>query len=197
MNEKQKLFCEEYLVDLNATQAAIRAGYSQDTAGASGFQLLKNTEIKSYIRAARNRLIAKTQVVQENVLAELSRIAFSDPADLFDSDGQLLSVRQMPKRVRQAVQSIKISRKKEGDEVVETKEIRFWPKVTALENLAEHLGLFQKRKEETGTTVNILQVNVGELHDSQLEQLASILGGSVPRRMGEIAPTGRNGTLQT
>ena len=86
LTPKQERFVAEYQVDLNATQAAIRAGYSERTASAIGFENLSKPEIAERISVVRNRLAQKVEVTQERVLRELARVAFSDVRNLFTWD---------------------------------------------------------------------------------------------------------------
>ena len=96
LNEKQMAFAREYVHDFNATQAAIRAGYSKKTAGSLGFDLLKKAEIQQEISAIIEKAKQNTEVTVERVLAELSAIAFVDPAELFNDDGSLKPLSQIP-----------------------------------------------------------------------------------------------------
>lgn len=81
LNEKQKRFVLEYLIDLNATQAAIRAGYSKKTAYSIGQENLKKPEIQKAIQAKQNKLQNKLEITQERVLEELAQVAFSKASD--------------------------------------------------------------------------------------------------------------------
>ena len=78
---KQKRFVEEYLVDLNATQAAIRSGYSAKTAGSIGQENLKKPEIAAAIAEAQARFVEQTQITHKMVIDQLAKVAFSDIAD--------------------------------------------------------------------------------------------------------------------
>lgn len=78
LTAKQQRFVEEYLVDLNATQAAIRSGYSAKTARSVGAENLTKPDIQAAIQERRSRIAAKLEVTQERIVAELARIAFSD-----------------------------------------------------------------------------------------------------------------------
>lgn len=71
LTAKQELFVQEYLIDLNATQAAIRAGYSEKTAGQQGFELLKKPEIQSGINAAQQARVERTQITADYVLTTI------------------------------------------------------------------------------------------------------------------------------
>lgn len=75
---RQKLFCEEYLVDLNATQAAIRAGYKKKTARSQGQRLLTNVDIQKYISELQKQQSERTGITADTVLKELEKIALSD-----------------------------------------------------------------------------------------------------------------------
>ncbi len=77
MTRRQKLFVKEYLKDLNATQAAIRAGYSERTAGSLGQRLLKNVEIQKAIQKAMKKRERNTEITAERVLKEIATIAFA------------------------------------------------------------------------------------------------------------------------
>jgi phage terminase small subunit len=82
MTPKQKRFVEEYLVDLNATQAAVRAGYNEKTAYSAGQRLLKNVETE--INAALADRAARTKITADRVVQELARIAFVDARQIFE-----------------------------------------------------------------------------------------------------------------
>lgn len=89
LNDRQQLFAQEYLVDLNATQAAIRAGYSQKTARSQGERLLTNVDIAAAIKDGIQERIKKTQITAERVLLELAAIAFMDIEKLTEVGGKI------------------------------------------------------------------------------------------------------------
>lgn len=78
LTEKQKRFCEEYLIDLNATQAAIRAGYKEKTAYAQGQRLLKKVEVQLYLKELMEQRSQRTEITADTVLKELAKIASAD-----------------------------------------------------------------------------------------------------------------------
>ena len=86
MTKKQKLFIEEYLIDLNATQAAIRAGYSPETAGSIGSENLKKPEIRARIEKAMAERSRRTGINQDRVLMELAKIGFVNISDVVDPE---------------------------------------------------------------------------------------------------------------
>ena len=75
LTDKQQRFCEEYLVDLNATQAAVRAGYSEKTAGAIGFENLRKPEIQAYLQKLKEEQSERTQITADSVLSRLNQVA--------------------------------------------------------------------------------------------------------------------------
>ena len=81
LTPKQQRFCDEYLIDLNATQAAIRAGYSEKTAYRTGADNLRKPQIEEYIAKRQKELSRSTEITQERVIKELALIAFSNNAD--------------------------------------------------------------------------------------------------------------------
>lgn len=160
MTKKQKLFVEEYLLDLNATQAAIRAGYSPETAGAIGAENLKKPQIQNAIARAMAERSRRTGVNAERVVLELAKIAFANAGDLIDA--QDATVRDGASREDlAAIQSIKV--KDMGDMGIE-REVRLADKLKALELLGRHLGMFSDRLRVDG------RLDTGKL-DSILAQL--------------------------
>lgn len=159
MNQKQTRFCEEYLIDLNATQAAIRAGYSPDTAGAIGAENLKKPQIQKAIAKAMADRSRRTGVNAERVVMELAKIAFVNAADVIADDATLKS-NATPEDLA-AVQSVKV--KSFGEDGVE-REIKLADKIKALELLGRHLGMFDDRLRLDG------KLDTGKL-DSILAQL--------------------------
>ena len=86
LTKKQKLFVEEYLIDLNATQAAIRAGYSPDTAQQMGSENLSKPVIKNAIDKAIADRSRRTGINQDRVIQEIAKMAFLNPVDVIDMD---------------------------------------------------------------------------------------------------------------
>lgn len=151
LNPKQRRFVEEYLVDLNATQAAIRAGYSRKTARAQGSRLLTNAVIESAIQAGREALSRSTNITAERVLQELARIGFADIRNIFDVNGALLSPSDMPDDIARAVSSVEVVTVSKGEGMVEhVAKVRLADKRAALVDLGKHLGLFVAKHEVSG-----------------------------------------------
>lgn len=146
MTKKQKLFIEEYLIDLNATQAAIRAGYSPDTAYSIGQENLKKPEIKARIDKAMAERSRRTGVSADRVIMELAKIAFVNATSVIDPETATVKDTALPEDTA-AIQSVKV--KTFGEDGLE-REIKMADKLKALELLGKHLGMFKDKVEVSG-----------------------------------------------
>lgn len=164
MNERQGRFVLEYLVDLNATQAAERAGYSKKTAHSIGHRLLSNVEIAAAIAKAQGERAHRTQVTVDRVLEELAVLSFSNIWDyqIDDSGHVVLAADAAPEAIR-AVSSIKRRRRviprKDDEDIVEIEtEIRLWDKPATLRLTGQHLGMYVEKREHKLTGGGVLAV---------------------------------------
>lgn len=146
MTKKQKRFCEEYLIDLNATQAAIRAGYSPDTAKAIGCENLTKPDIRAHIDRAMAERSRRTGVNADRVVQELAKIAFVNATDVIDPKTATVKEDALPEDTA-AIQSVKV--KTFGEDGLE-REIKMADKLRALELLGRHLGMFKDKLELSG-----------------------------------------------
>lgn len=147
LTEQQEKFALEYLVDLNARQAAIRAGYSEKTAASQASRLLTNVNIQKLISEGRKKLAHKTEITVERILTEYARIAFMDIRDAYTEDGKLKPIQDMPKDVAAAISGIDFEAMFEGSGEDKTRvgdlvKIRLSDKTKALDSLSRHLGMF-------------------------------------------------------
>jgi phage terminase small subunit len=141
MSPRQRRFVEEYLLDLNATQAAIRAGYNPRTAGRYAHALLKKQEIAAALAEAQAQLSERTRISIDRVVTELARVGFSNLRRAFDHNGNLLRPEAWDDATAAAISSVKVATRNLGDGEVEyVHEIKLWPKTAALDQLAKHLG---------------------------------------------------------
>jgi phage terminase small subunit len=137
LTPKQKRFVEEYLVDLNATQSAIRAGYSKKTSGRIGAENLQKPVIQAAIEKAMDKLSDRTAVTQDRVVKELARIAFVDPTKVINfTRGTIMD--SLSEDDRAVLAGVKV---RDGDTFSE-REVRLLDKLRALELLGKHLGMF-------------------------------------------------------
>lgn len=157
LNEKQRQFVQEYLVDLNATQAAKRAGYSERTAYSQGQRLLKHDEIQAAIQEARKAQQERTEITADRVLQEYARVAFFDPRKLFGVDGKPRDVTDLDQETAAALAALDVLESFEGGEFVGyVKKYRMASKLHALDALAKHLGLFEKQIQEEGGETGVV-----------------------------------------
>lgn len=152
LNQKQSRFVEEYLVDLNATQAAIRAGYSKKTANVIGPENLAKPCIAQALQAAMTARSQRTEVTADMVLAEYAKLAFLDPRRFYDENGALKPVHLLDADVAAALVGVDVvdSYDKESQATTTTKKIKFADKKGALDSIARHLGMFTEKVELTG-----------------------------------------------
>ncbi len=152
LTPRQQRFVEEYLVDLNATQAAIRAGYSAKTAVVQGPRLLGIVQVAAAIAAGKEARNERTGITQDRVLEELGLLAFSDVTHYsVDDDGNMELTEGAPEAAARAVSSIKrrIRFDEDGNKTVEV-ELKLWDKPGPLKLAGRHVGLFPDRVEVTG-----------------------------------------------
>lgn len=149
LTAKQRLFITEYCVDKNATQAAIRAGYSRETAGSIGGENLQKPEIADAIAQELAQQEKVIRVDAARVLAEYARLAFADHARAYDEAGNLLPITEWPDDLRRCVSSFDVDTRvgDDGQPVMRLTKVRFWPKGQALEALGKHLQLFIDKVE--------------------------------------------------
>ncbi len=150
LTPKQEVFVREYLIDLNATKAAERAGYSKRTAYSQSHDLLKKPEIQAAIAGRMCDRAARLDLSADAALDGLGIIGFSDLRQYYDDDGTLKPVAEWSERMAAAIASMDILKRipnngKEGSE--EVVKIRFWDKLRALELLGKHLGHFTNKVE--------------------------------------------------
>ena len=165
LTEKQKRFCEEYLIDLNGTQAYIRTGYSakkECTARVESSKLLTKPNIQAYISELRESQSERTEITADKVLAELAAIAFTDHAELVrvihkqitdietgtTEECAVVDLTDTDKLSAMAKKSISgIKRGKNGVEVSS------YDKIRALELIGKHIGMFNDKKDESADTL--------------------------------------------
>lgn len=165
LNPKQIAFCEEYIIDLNATQAAIRAGYSAKTAQAQSSRLLSNVMVNEYITELKLNRSERTAIDADYVLSRLVEIDKLDVLDILEDNGELKAISNWPKSWRTSILGIEINELFEGrgedrECIGFAKKIKFPDKVKNLDMLGKHVSVRAWEKEiELSTTVhNIMPV---------------------------------------
>jgi phage terminase small subunit len=149
LRPKQQRFVNEYLVDLNGTRAAIRAGYSARTAASIANENLRKPEIAAAIDAARTDMQVRTEVTADRVIKELAKIAFLDVRKLFSADGSLKAVHELDDDTAAAVVNLDVRlTESESGEITMTARIKLADKRAALVDLGRHLGIFDAKREQ-------------------------------------------------
>lgn len=150
LTAKQKRFVEEYLIDLNATQAAIRAGYSSKTAQEQSSRLLSNVMVQETIAKAMAERSKRTGINQDRVIQELARIAFVNPQNVIQTSNA--SVRQdISEDDAACIQAVKVKMSESENGSSCEREVRLNDKLKALELLGKHLGMFKDKVEIDGS----------------------------------------------
>lgn len=147
MTEKQKRFVEEYLIDLNATQAAIRAGYKRsEYTDTNANKLLENTSVAEAIEKAMAERSKRTGINQDRVIEELAKLAFVNAADVIDVNTATVLKDAKPEDLA-CIQSVKVKKTTKGKDTIEEREVRFYDKKDSLVQLGKHLGMFKDKLE--------------------------------------------------
>lgn len=165
LSEKQQRFVDEYLIDLNATQAAIRAGYSAKRASEIGYQLLQKTTVQNAIAEKMAERSRRTGVNQDRVVLELARIAFLRMTDVVDSEGQIRE--GAIEDDLSCIESIKYKHSETDSGSSVEREVKAASKIKALELLGRHLGMFKDKIEVSGLQEEL----------SKLDDLVKQMGG--------------------
>jgi len=151
LNEKQKRFAAEYLIDLNASAAARRAGYSKKTAGSISFDLLQKPEMQAEIQRLMAKRAERTNVTQDRVVRELARLGFSDLREVADWDengSKWKSSDELTDDAAASIKDIKFTTERRRDRNGDTIDtvnahMAMHDKKGALELLGRHLGIFK------------------------------------------------------
>lgn len=153
LNKKQIAFCKEYMKDWNCTQAAIRAGYSKQTASVQAVDLLKKPNVSEFIQELVDAKEYRSIVTTDRVLIEFGRIAFNDVSQALDSEGNLKPLKDWPQELKSSIASLQwdnvVRKAKDGGEEIVTKlkSVKFWDKNKALDMSARHLGMFMEDRK--------------------------------------------------
>lgn len=167
LTDKQKRFCEEYMIDLNASQSAIRAGYSEDSAKEQGSRLLTNANIQEYISELKQSKSEELNISQNMVLKELMKVAFGDVKNYFDDNGRLIDINELENQISASIKSVTVQQEKitsDGKSTFESsiKKIESYDKLKALEIINKMLGFYEKDNAQK----SISQVTIFELPDN-------------------------------
>jgi phage terminase small subunit len=172
LTPKQLLFCQEYMKDLNGTQAAIRAGYSENTAYSIAGENLNKPEIQDKIAELKAARAARCEITADMVLREFAKIAFIDIRKFYNSEGVLKLPHELDEDAAAALSELNVHELFGYDVVLEAnvkqgeaKKIKLHDKQRALENIAKHLGWYEKDNDQQ--TKILIQPSAEELKASR------------------------------
>ncbi len=143
LTKKQQLFVQEYLIDLNATQAAIRAGYSVNTANEQGSQNLAKLSIQQAIAEKMAERSKRTGVNQDRVVLELAKLAFVKMTDVVDSEGKIKGT--ATEEDLSCIEGIKYKESNTDTGYSVERDVKIGSKIKALELLGKHLGMWNDK----------------------------------------------------
>jgi phage terminase small subunit len=167
LTAKQEKFCNEYLIDLNATQAAIRAGYSQKTAQVIGAENLTKPIISQYIQKQRQKTAEKAEITRDKIVNEYAKLAFFDIRKVLTIDGGLKDTTEWDDDSAAAIAGLESYDEKEPDSgmVLGTvRKIKISDKRAALDSLCKVLGFNAPEKSE-------IKMDNVPFSDSQVEKI--------------------------
>jgi phage terminase small subunit len=165
LTAKQQRFVDEYLIDLNATQAAIRAGYSAANADKIGPELLGKTRVAEAVQERMKARQQRTEITQDRVLQEYARLAFLDPRKFFHPNGSPKDITELDDDTAAALVGMDVLEQYEGhgedrEFVGYVKKYKLTDKKGALDSVARHLGMFN---DSLKVSASVAVVAVNEL----------------------------------
>lgn len=147
LTPKQKLFCKYYLISLNATDAAIKAGYSKKTANRIGTENLSKPVIREYLESQMKKREQKLEITADKVIAEIAKLAFANTTDILEITDHGVVIKDLTKLDTSCISSAEEVFDKEGMRL--GVKIKLHDKTKNLELLGRHLGLFKDKIEHS------------------------------------------------
>lgn len=172
-------FCNEYVVDLNATAAAVRAGYSESRAATTAYDLMQHPEVKAEIEDLLDARLARTRLTADRVLRELARLAFFDSRKLFREDGSPIPINELDSDTAAAIIGVDVLEAYEGSGknrvfVGYVKKYKLADKGQAVTNAMKYLNLLSDRVVVAGDEKNPVRHEVTAVKMTLAEQVAAI-----------------------
>ena len=169
LNPKQQRFVATYLIDLNATQAAIKAGYSKKTARSQGQRLLTHIDVSEAIAAKTVKRLEQLDVTAERVLREYARIGFMDIRKIFNDDGAMKPIGELGDDEAAVIAGVEVGEiVEDGVAIGRLKKIKLSDKLGALNSLAKHLGLLTDKVVVSGDPDNPIRLMLERIQGSAI-----------------------------
>ena len=168
---RKNRFCNEYARDLNAKQAAIRAGYSAHSAAATANKMMKDPKVREHIQAALDRRAARTNIKADAVLLEMAKVGFADMGEFAKWDNEtleLIASEDLPAGATASVAEVVSTETAAG---VKVTKIKLHSKLEALRDMARHLGMFVERVDVSGS----VSIDAAVYEEKTLEELDEML----------------------
>lgn len=146
LTDKQEMFCREYLIDFNATQAAIRAGYSKKTARIIAAENLTKPNILERLNQLKGEVLDRNDVTIDELIGDLKRMKDLDPIEYLDEDGNLKAIHEMSKDARLCLNAIDITTHHDLKTAITTKlsKFKFTDRQAAIEKLMRYKGAYKE-----------------------------------------------------
>lgn len=160
LTPKIKRFCEEYIKDLNGGQAAIRAGYSAKTANEQASRLLTNVKVQNHLSELKQSLSNKNEGLAQQVIDELKKLGFANIQDYINPENEIKDLSTIDRDKAAAVESIKKTVTEFGGSGESTSkktsiQFKLYDKISALEKLGRHLGIFELDNQQKAPVINV------------------------------------------
>lgn len=185
LTPKQQRFVAEYLVDLNATAAYIRAGYAArgNAAEVNASRLLRNAQVSLSVQEAMKERETRTHITQDRVLQELARIAFFDIRRLYRDDGSMKAPHELDDDAAAVLSGVEVLEEFDGigaerSLIGHTKKAKVWDKGNALTLAMRHLGMLTDKAEITGkggAPLHPAGIDVSSISDAALSELMNAI----------------------
>lgn len=180
LNPRQQQFIQEYLIDLNATQAALRAGYSKARANRAGYELLQRQDVQDALAGAMEERGRRTEITADKVLCELGLLAFSNMLDYIRIDGGGETSVDLSTLTRDQAAAITEATIEESAQGRVRVKVKLADKNRALDTIGRHLGMFVQKHEHSGPAGGPIETNERSISNTELAQ--RILGLAVRGR---------------
>ncbi len=149
LNDKQIRFCQEYVIDCNATQAAIRAGFSSSTARQQGSKLLTKVDIQEEVKKEFAKIRQRNQITIDELVQYMTEAVRLDMGNLYENSGKLKSLDDIPPKTRSLITEI-LTEESPDKEKPTLKKVKVIDKLGAIEKLMKHLGGYEKDNTQKG-----------------------------------------------
>ena len=177
---KQKQFVLEYVKDKNGRQAVLRAGYSTKNPDQVFNKLVRISSVKEAVDQELKKQEDRLRITSDEVMKELANIARFDIADIYDENGSLKNIHDIPKEARMAISAVQADELFEGfgkdrERIGETKRVRLWDKLKALELIGKHFKMFTDKIDLGGKVDTEVTHKLGEEEKQDLAKLAKAI----------------------